>query len=120
MVGKIGNISLVLVQPLLLGRNLEDDSHILNVETLLIIVGVSSNLFGGYLYNWHKGSNVYFAWLRTEARKAVPFLENTARWTVNPQMSGAKDDDGNINSQLNTSIDGLRPRSKSLKVPLGN
>ena len=49
MVGRIGNISLVLVQPLLLGRNLEDGSHVLNVEPLLIIVGVCSNLSGGYL-----------------------------------------------------------------------
>ena len=49
MVGRIGNISVVLVQPLLLGRNLEDGSHILNMEPLLIIVGVCSNLSGGYL-----------------------------------------------------------------------
>ena len=49
MVGRIGNISVVVVQPLLLGRNLEDGSHILSMEPLLIIVGVCSNLSGGYL-----------------------------------------------------------------------
>ena len=49
MVGRIGNISVVVVQPLLLGRNLEEGSHILNMEPLLIIVGVCSNLSWGYL-----------------------------------------------------------------------